>query len=128
MFWNSNLHKAKDVKNGRANPSGIIFLYLAEDEKTAIYEVRPFISQDVSVAQFELTKDLKIFDFCKYVVKEDEPKNSLLLPMLSVLFSEVTHENEMDYLPSQYFCRTYLSPVQNTQHNMQIKPASISFS
>ena len=96
--------KTKNIKNGRANPSGISVLYLAEDEKTAIYEVRPFISQDVSVAQIELTKNLKIFDFCKYVVKEDEPKNSLLLQMLSVLFSEVTHENEMDYLPSQYLC------------------------
>lgn len=108
-FWGynevgSDAPPVEKTKNLRANPSGIRVLYLAEDEKTAIYEVRPFISQEVSVAQFELTKDLKIFDFCKHVLKQDEPKNSLLLQMLSVLFSEITHENEMDYLPSQYLC------------------------
>lgn len=46
--------------DGRANPIGVAFLYLALSEKTAISEVRPWIASEVSVAQFQITRDLKL--------------------------------------------------------------------
>jgi len=52
----------KLVGDGRLNPRGIAYLYLAEDELTAIAEVRPWLSADVSVAKFELLRDCKILD------------------------------------------------------------------
>jgi len=50
--------------NGRINPVGMSYLYTSEDPHTAIVEVRPTIEQMVSVAEVEIKKDLKIFDFC----------------------------------------------------------------
>lgn len=48
------------AKEGRANPKGIPYLYLATNKETAIAEVRPWVGSHVSIAQFKLHKDLKI--------------------------------------------------------------------
>jgi hypothetical protein len=53
------------VLGGRANPAGIAYLYLASSKLTAISEVRPWIGVGVSVAQFEVTRDLKAMDLTK---------------------------------------------------------------
>ena len=48
--------------DGRVNPKGIVCLYLAPQKETAILEVRPLIGSYVSVAQFEVVKDLNIIN------------------------------------------------------------------
>jgi hypothetical protein len=45
---------------GRANPKGISYLYLATQEKTAVAEVRPWIGSYVSIAQFRLKRNVRI--------------------------------------------------------------------
>jgi hypothetical protein len=50
---------------GRINPKGISYLYLANDIKTAISEVRPWLKQSVTVGWFSLTRDLKVVDASK---------------------------------------------------------------
>lgn len=45
---------------GRANPKGIPFLYLATDPKTAIGEVRPWIGSHVSVGLFKTGRELRL--------------------------------------------------------------------
>ncbi len=50
------------AREGRANPLGIPVLYLATSEQTAISEVRPWIGQSVSVAQFKIQRDIKLVD------------------------------------------------------------------
>lgn len=50
---------------GRINPRGIAYLYLATDRKTAISEVRPWSGSLVSVAVFETTRDLRLVDCSK---------------------------------------------------------------
>jgi RES domain len=47
---------------GRANPSGVSVLYLANTEQTAISEVRPWIGDELSVAQFRISRDLRAID------------------------------------------------------------------
>lgn len=47
---------------GRANPKGITYLYLATDKETALSEVRPWVGQFVSVGQFKTMKDLLLID------------------------------------------------------------------
>lgn len=47
---------------GRLQPIGKSVLYLATDIKTAIAEVRPWVGAPVSVARFEISRDLKIVD------------------------------------------------------------------
>ena len=55
--WNSE---------GRADPRGISYLYLATNRDTAIGEVRPWRGALVSVAEFRIRKDLKIVDCGKF--------------------------------------------------------------
>lgn len=47
---------------GRANPKGIPYLYLATDEKTAMSEVRPWKGSSISVGVFEVIQDLNIVE------------------------------------------------------------------
>lgn len=49
-------------REGRINPKGISYLYLATDQATAMSEVRPWIGAHVSVAMFETTRDLTVID------------------------------------------------------------------
>lgn len=50
---------------GRSNPRGIVYLYLATDRETAIAEVRPWAGALVSVASFLTKRDLRLVDFSK---------------------------------------------------------------
>ena len=50
------------AKEGRANPAGIAMLYLGSSEQTAISEVRPWTGSELSVAQFRISRDVKVID------------------------------------------------------------------
>jgi RES domain len=54
------------VSDGRANPKGIVCLYIATKQETAILEVRPLIGSYVTVSKIEIVKDLEIVDFTSY--------------------------------------------------------------
>lgn len=45
---------------GRANPQGISYLYLSNDIKTTMYEVRATLYDYVTVAEFELNQEITI--------------------------------------------------------------------
>ena len=47
---------------GRANPKGIPYLYLATDKETAMAEIRPSVGTYVSVGQFKMLRPLTLFD------------------------------------------------------------------
>jgi hypothetical protein len=108
----------KSASNGRANPVGIPYLYLASDKQTAISEVRPQTGHSVCVAKFELQGELKIIDLRHprltispfYV--EDEAELARLradIELLEKLGQELTRPvlqsaAAFDYIPSQYLC------------------------
>ena len=54
---------------GRINPRGIPYLYLANDIKTAISEIRPWLGQFITVGSFGLQKDLFVVDASKDLFK-----------------------------------------------------------
>jgi len=54
-----------EAKNGRLNPSGIPYLYLADSIETAVSEVRPWIDCDLTVAEFEIERDLSFVTFSR---------------------------------------------------------------
>ena len=60
------LNKAKE---GRANPKGIPYFYLATDIPTAIQEVRPWLNSRVTIAECQITKKLKLIDCSKNVYR-----------------------------------------------------------
>ena len=48
---------------GRNNISGVSYLYLASDVETACAEVKPTVRQLISLAEFEVTRQVQIIDF-----------------------------------------------------------------
>jgi hypothetical protein len=57
-------------REGRANPRGIPYLYLATTRETAMAEVRPWIGATISVAQLRVRRDLNVIDCSKYHSKD----------------------------------------------------------
>jgi hypothetical protein len=50
------------VTDGRANPRGIAYLYLADSETTAGSELRPWLGTSISMSSFLVHRDLQIAD------------------------------------------------------------------
>jgi hypothetical protein len=99
------------ASEGRANPKGMPYLYLAADKETAMSEVRPWIGSKVSVGQFQIKKDLKLIDCFEnddekliYVKEPDnEKKEQVVWSDIDRAFSEpvIPTDNQADYVPTQ---------------------------
>ena len=101
---------------GRANPKGIAYLYLSNDEKTTLFETRSYVYDFVTIAEFQLLQDIKVAKLqnidklSPFLLEEDIIKRFLALkPYLLTLEKELSKpirrgDNELDYLPSQYLC------------------------
>lgn len=50
---------------GRANAAGVSVLYLGTTEQNVISEVRPWVGAEISVAQFELKRNLRTLDLTR---------------------------------------------------------------
>ncbi len=102
---------------GRANPTGISYLYLASDVRTAISEIRPQPGDYACVAAFEVGES-KLVDLRQPRIDaspfkaEDSDDLSFMycnLRLLDQLGEELSHpvrpqEAHLDYIPSQYLC------------------------
>lgn len=91
---------------GRANPQFLPYFYIAEDDYTAIAEVRPYPTDQVSVAKYKVMKDMKIIDFTgdnggfrKHLFSDEENE---LFEHICCLFSIPTRKPDYDYIVSQY--------------------------
>lgn len=91
------------IKDGRANPRYIKYLYMAESPTTAIYEVRPLITDRINVSEIVVKNELKIanltFDYYS-VVPEKRDETQWLLYFVHRAFSIPTIDPD-EYLPSQ---------------------------
>jgi hypothetical protein len=108
----------KDIcGNGRANPAGIPYLYLASHENVAISEVRPSPGDKVTVASFPRPhRPFSLIDLRQPTIKVspfsgDHPLQELrehlfLLEKLGRELSTpiVPRLAHLEYLPSQYLC------------------------
>lgn len=103
---------------GRANPSGIPYLYVASCPQTALAEIRPNTGDLATVAKFRIPADAKIVDLRnpKKLVSplilgdaNDIAKLRLDIPFLAKLGDELTRpvlprSAAIDYVPSQFLC------------------------
>jgi hypothetical protein len=104
--------------HGRANPSGIPYLYLGSQPVTAAAEIRPHTGEVACVAEFKLSGPVKAVDLrnprglvSPFVLGSASAIAQLRadLPFLERLGDELTRPVQpqsaaIDYLPSQYFC------------------------
>ncbi|MBU5617172.1 RES domain-containing protein [Psychrobacter sp. TAE2020] len=101
---------------GRANPMGIPYLYLSDNEDTVLYEIRATYLDDVTVAKFSIKPDLNkkvlISDFTEIPTLyhpgevDKRIKASLLKERISLDLSQPVrrYDSELDYIPTQFIC------------------------
>ena len=102
------------TKSGRANPEGISYLYLANDIKTTLYEVRANLLDLVSVGMFKLQENITVINLNEktydiFRLAEAEVLDDLIIhkPFIDKLDEELSKprrrsDSELDYLPTQY--------------------------
>ncbi|HAY71018.1 MAG TPA: hypothetical protein DCX89_03940 [Saprospirales bacterium] len=105
---------ADKAKAGRANPTGISYLYLADQIKTTLYEARASLFDYVTVGEFRAKEDIKVINlrgdtYDPVLLAEQEELEDFLihLPFITTLETNLSKprrrsDNELDYLPTQY--------------------------
>lgn len=122
-FWGFDAKKSdappsKNSMQGRVNPIGISYLYVARNIDTAIAEIQPTIEQTISVAKIKTLRKLKLFSFefsdvLKNLksIKIDEAQEQIgisfwelqiLFDTISELFSKPALGNQNNYYVTQY--------------------------
>lgn len=101
---------------GRANPIGIPYLYLSDNEETILYEVRSTYLDEISIATFTkneiFTDDILISDFTEIPTLyhpngiNKRIKSTLLKQLISRDLSKPMrrYDSEIDYIPTQFIC------------------------
>jgi hypothetical protein len=101
---------------GRANPMGIPYLYLSDNEETILYEIRASYLDEVTVASFNIKQDIEeeviISDFTENPTLyhpndvNKKIKSTLLKQLISRDLSKPMrrYDSELDYIPTQFIC------------------------
>lgn len=98
------------VTNGRANPDHIRYLYVCEDENTPVYEVRPVIGDQISVARFRLNREVKLYDLTspkqsfedRSFKSIEEYESAKLFSAIGDMFSRPFNGDPAKYIATQF--------------------------
>ena len=95
----------KSAKENRASPAGIVYLYVAENEHTAIAEVRPSMLDEISVARIKVLQRLKIldlsFNFPVEILLPHKGSHTLTILAKEYMVPLDIKDNNGGYLPTQ---------------------------
>ena len=100
----SSAPPSDSINEGRGNPAYIRCLYLSEDSITPVYEVKPQIGDQVSVARFKAKRELELYDLTGNSENPDDPisaENYSLFHTIAKMFSE-PGSGQKDYIPTQF--------------------------
>jgi hypothetical protein len=101
---------------GRANPMGIPYLYLSDNDQTILYEIRASYLDEVTIASFKIKPDIEeeiiISDFTESPTLyhpnsvNKRIKSTLLKQLISRDLSKPMrrYDSELDYIPTQFIC------------------------
>lgn len=107
---------ADKAKAGRANPTGISYLYIADQLITTLYEARASLYDYVTIGEFRLKESIKVINLRGntydpvYLAENDLLEDFLIhIPFIKQLEYALSKprrrsDNELDYLPTQYLC------------------------
>jgi hypothetical protein len=111
---------------GRANPSGIPFLYLSDNEETILYEIRASFLDEISVASFGLAENIEdcivISDFTEVpslFAPNDVNKRIKATLLKKVISRDLStpmrrYDSDLDYIPTQFICE-FIKVFTNVQ-------------
>jgi len=102
------------TRGGRANPPGFAYLYLATDEKTALAEMRPGVGESLTVALFEIQRDVKL------VVCQPGPDN-----LGEVIFEEKPLPEMVDNYVWNEIGRAFAQPVRQGDRENAYLPTQV---
>ena len=93
---------------GRLNGQGISFLYTCKDETTVIYELRPTKNEKISIAEFEVKRDLVFADLTRY--KSNEITNQQFSDLIRLIADEFStpHYADHNYSFTQYLAGQFM--------------------
>ena len=105
---------------GRVNPKGIPYLYVATDKETAMSEVRPWLGSNISVGQFKTIKKLRVIDCSVHHAKgfvfyfdepEEKEKELAVWSHIDQAFSKpvTLSDQTSDYVPTQIIAELFKS-------------------
>ncbi len=103
-------------QEGRANPKGISYLYLSNDENTAMAELRPHTGEYISSAQFKINRNLKIVD-CYSVPKHYN--------YFGCIFDPPTSQEEIGYAIWSMINEAFTKPTKNNDSSSDYVPTQI---
>lgn len=102
---------------GRANPIGILYLYLSDSAKTTYFEVRAVYLDKLSVGTFRIERELELVDFIYDVnlflaynddttsLKEIVIKKKIIDAISEDLSKPLRrYDSELEYVPTQLIC------------------------
>lgn len=86
------------AEKGRLNRQGVSYLYCATDSYTAVAEIRPHPGEIISLAQFSLQRDVKVYDlsdsqFLNYYLTDEKLEDYIRLNTLSEMIQRVIPPN-----------------------------------
>ena len=101
---------------GRANPKGISYLYLSNDENTSLAELRPHLSQCISSAQFQVQRNLRVVD-CYSVPNH--------YSYIKCIFNPPTSQEEIGNAVWSMINEAFTKPVTSTDQDSDYVPTQI---
>lgn len=126
--------------SGRANPQGIPYLYLCQDENTTYYEVRALYLDKLTIGQFKVNRDLKILDFTTMLslyyaynnstsaLADEIAKQRIILSISNDLSKPLRRfDTELEYVPTQYVCEyCKLNGVDGIRFNSSLHKGGVN--
>ena len=108
---------------GRANAKGMPYLYLSDDEKISLSELRPYVGQYISLAQFAMSRNLRVVDCCSPVrenhftscifspPQSQEEIGNAIWSIINIAFTRPisNSESSSDYVPTQILAELFKS-------------------
>lgn len=130
---------AKLTPAGRANPLGIPYLYLCQEEETCYYEVRALYLDRLALGTFNIINDLKIIDFTEkmslYVANTMasdlavEISKFKLIQRISRDLSKPLRrfDTELEYVPTQLICEfCKLNKIDGIRFNSSLHEGGVN--
>jgi hypothetical protein len=106
----------------RANKKGEVCFYAATDKETAMAEVRPWIHGLVTVAMFEVSKEIKIVDF---TVNHSERRFNYLLDRSIQDIDKPLTEDEINKIVWTDIDQSFSKPVATDEKESEYLPTQI---
>lgn len=111
--------KIQFASEGRANPKGILCLYVASDKETAMSEMRPAMGAKISLGQFKINRSLKLVnlavghddDLINYICEEPSSERIVkaIWSQIDRAFSEpvTASDSTSGYVPTQIIAELF---------------------